>query len=34
MRGAFAINDGGNYKWVHTIAGSKDATATTVDEDR
>ena len=34
MRGAFAINDGGYHKWTHTIAGSKDASATTVDEDR
>ena len=34
MRGAFAINDGGYHKWLHTIAGSKDGAAATIDEDR
>ena len=33
MRGAHAINDGGYHEWVHTIAGSKEGTSTTVDEE-
>jgi hypothetical protein len=34
MRGARAINDGGYREWLHTIAGSKEGTATTDDEAR
>ena len=34
MRGAHAINDGGYHEWIHTIAGSKEGTSTSVDEER
>jgi len=34
LRGAFAINDGGYHHWVHTIAGTKEEHAATVDEER
>ncbi len=34
MRGAHAINDGGYHEWIHTIAGSKEGTSATADEER
>jgi hypothetical protein len=34
MRGAFAINDGGYHQWLHTIAGTKEAQAASIDEER
>lgn len=34
MRGAHAINDGGYHNWVHTLSGTKEGTAATVDEER
>jgi hypothetical protein len=33
MRGAHAINDGGYHVWNHTIAGNKEGTTSTTDEE-
>jgi hypothetical protein len=34
MQGAHAINDGGYHEWIHTIAGSKEGSSATGDEER